>query len=166
MQQFESTLNVVKEADCVGQENDIERPGAERLDRLYRLDIAEPEFEIRMALSGERQCSRAEVDAHPVRGPQARQQIAVAAAKLQHPDARSDQELQIAGILIMKIAVPLPPRVEIRRQPLCGIVDRPFAGAHRHGMGTRASAASEWATGTRVGRETSQSKPPGMPAGM
>jgi len=129
MQQFESTLNVVKEADCVGQENDIERPGAERLDRRYRLDIAEPEFEMRMALSGESQCSRAEIDADPFRGPQARQQIAVAAAELQHPDARSDQELQIAGILIMEIAVPLPPRLEIRRHPLCGIADRPFAGA-------------------------------------
>src|SRR5260370_33356891 len=165
MQQCESTLNVAKEADCVGQENDIERPGAERLDRRYPHDSATPEFEMRMALSGESQCSRAEIDADPFRGPQARQEIAVAAAELQHPDARSDQELQIAGILIMEIAVPLPPRLEIRRQPLCGIVDRPFAGAHRRGMGTGPSA-SEWATGTRVGRGTSQSRPPGMHASM
>src|SRR5262249_2375895 len=166
MQQFESTLNVVEEADCVGQENDIERPGAERLDRRYRLDIAEPEFEMGMALSSESQCGRAEIDADRFRGPQARQQIATAAAELQPPDARSDQELQIAGILIMEIAVPLAPRLEIRCQPLCGIVDRPFAGAHRHGMGTGTSAASEWATGTGVGHERSQSRPLRMPAGM
>ena len=92
MQPLQHALHVGGEIEGVRNDDDVE--GALQVQLLARLDEEMPvgEFPARGL-----DLHRGDVDPRDVAGPQSRQELAAAAADLQHPRIRGDQEVVVVG---------------------------------------------------------------------
>ena len=107
LQPLEHRLHVRQVVHQIGQEDVIEFLGDGEFSRIGHLEI-----QFRMALAGQRDHRRAEVHAHAARRFDRRQQIAEAAAHLQHPQSRRHPEgiMLAQQLLVVAAGFPHPKR--------------------------------------------------------
>ena len=112
MHQPQRGVDILEHADGIGDHDVVERP----LDSGHRrriLDIAQHEMQLGMPGVRLRNGLGAEIDADPVRRLQRGEQIAVPAAKLQHPLARRNQELHEPAVVFVVGGIELAPALEL-----------------------------------------------------
>ena len=96
---IEGALDVVEVADDVGEEDRVERALGERV----VLDVGDVELDAGVALLGELDHARRDVDAHAARAREARDEVAEAAAHLEDARAWHDERADEAAQLLLVV---------------------------------------------------------------
>ena len=133
----QQSLHIREVIDEVGEQNVVER--------FFRGEfegIGELELEFGVALAREIKDRGAEIDAHSTRRPDRRQQIAEAAADLQHPPVRGNQK-RVMPLEQLMIKAPafaqtesgpaIVKRATVRHRPSCYRKDGPKARTNKVG---------------------------------